>query len=475
MKNKDYRWTFEKFLERFEAIEKDLKLDESIIKGVPWWDKLRNELFIELLIELGLKKTFEKNETLNFWKFCQKKILNIIYVLKNLIKLFLPKSPLWIKKNTNLILGHPRRKFEKGLYVDIYTDPFIELFPKTFNFSVIERDEGNNHLSPTKTKSIYHGEIIYNIANIISKIRRIKFNKSEFQKISQLEKILYDEFSFQVDIKKKVKETIKNWLGYYPIMRLFFKFKKPKILFVVVSHSQEAIISAAKSLGITTVELQHGSPSRGKLNYDYTSGIKKNSFPEFFLSFGDYWSSNCKFPLNKNKIISFGYPYLYSKLNSYSNIMKEDRIIIVSQGTEILAKFAKDLGKYFSKKIIVEYKPHPKEFYENEPSYFTDLRDAGVVISDKKADLYEIFAKSRWQVGIYSTALFEGLYFGTACFILNTVGSERVKNLIELDLARLISKPNDIDLNWKVNLKETNKIFLKPNKKNLESFISLMK
>mgnify|MGYP000934513419 FL=1 len=115
----------------------------------------------------------------------------------------------------------------------------------------------------------------------------------------------------------------------YPLMRFFFKFKKPKLLFVVVSHAQEAIIAAAKSIGITTIELQHGSPARGKLNYDYTSGIKKTNFPNLFLSFGDYWSSNCKFPLDDNKIISFGNSYLHKKINSYSHILKEDRLVII--------------------------------------------------------------------------------------------------------------------------------------------------
>ena len=46
MKNKDYKWTYSEVLERFEAIEKELSLDKSIIQGVPWWDRLRNELFL---------------------------------------------------------------------------------------------------------------------------------------------------------------------------------------------------------------------------------------------------------------------------------------------------------------------------------------------------------------------------------------------------------------------------------------------
>lgn len=258
-------------------------------------------------------------------------------------------------------------------------------------------------------------------------------------------------------------------------MRLFFKLKKPKLLFVIVSHTKEAIIASAKSLGITTIELQHGSPARGKLNYDYTSGIKKTSFPDLFLSFGDYWSLNCKFPLAENKIISFGNPYLYNKINSYSHIVKEDRMVIISQGFPSLAKFAQDISKQFSKKLIVEYKPHPREFNEQEPDYFIELRNAGVIISDKHADLYEIFARCRWQVGIYSTALYEGLYFGAACFILSNTGSEHMKSLLKLDLARIVSSPKDIDLNWKIDNKNLKKIFSPPNQKKIDYIISLIK
>ena len=371
-------------------------------------------------------------------------------------------------------MGHPRRKLEEGVYVDLYSDPFIDLFPKTINFSVIERSVDNSHLSPAKTKKLFYADSLYSLANIISKFQKFKLNQIDLLTISRLEKILYTEFSCSIDINKRVKKIIQHWLGIYPLMQLFFKLKKPKLLFVVASHTQEAIIAAAKSLGITTIELQHGSPARGKLNYDYTSGITKKSFPDLFLSFGDYWSSNCKFPIDKDKIISFGNPYLYKKINSYSHIAKEDRLVIISQGFPILVEYAKDISEQFSKKIIVEYKPHPRE-HEKEQDYFKELRKAGVVISHKNADLYEIFARSRWQVGVFSTAIYEGLYFGTACFIVNTTGSEHMKRLIKSDLARLISSPKDIDLNWKIDKKNIKKIFSKPSKENIEYVISLIK
>jgi len=475
MKNKDYKWTFSEILERFEYIEKKLHLDESIIQGVTWWDTLRYQLFNELLDELGPREEIKKNKMFTIKKFVNMKIFTIIHILKNFLKLLSPKSPLWVKRESIIVLGHPRRKLEKGVYVDLYTDPFIDLFPEKIDFSVIERSEGNGHLSPAKTKNLFYADSLYSLANIISKFRKLKFNQNDLLTISHLEKTLYSEFSCAIDIHKRVRKIIQHWLGFYPLMRFFFKLKKPKLLFVVVSHAQEAIIAAAKSLGITTIELQHGSPARGKLNYDYSSGIKKISSPDLFLSFGDYWSSNCKFPFDEDKIISFGKPYLYKKINSYSHIVKEDRLVIISQGLPKLAKFAQDISRQFSKKIIVEYKPHPRELYEQEPDYFIELRNAGVVISHKHADLYDIFARSRWQVGVFSTALYEGLYFGTACFVVNTTGSEHMKRLINFDLARLISSPTDIDLNWKIDKKDIKKIFSEPSKENIEYIISLIK
>jgi hypothetical protein len=480
MKNEKNRLTFKKVLERFEEIEKKLNLDKSIIQGVPWWDSCRYQIFNEILIKLNLGENligedFNTGKNLSTVKFFIKKISNIFRIQVNFIKFFFKKSPLWLNKNSTLILGHPRRKFEKGEFIDPYTDPFIDLFPKFIKFSVIERPDGSRgHLSPAKTKNIFYGDFLHDLANIVSKFKRVKFQENELLIISLLKKSLENDFSCSIDINKKIKTVIQNWQGMYSIMHLFFKLKSPKILFIVVQVNQEAIIMAAKSLGITTVEMQHGSPARGKLVYDYSSGIQKKSFPDFFLSFGNYWSSNCKFPIKKNNIISFGNPYLFKKINSYSHIKKENRLVIISQGIPILAKLAQDISKQFLGKIVVEYKPHPREFYETDKSHFAELRNAGVIVSKENEDLYEIFSRSRWQVGVYSTALYEGLYFGVACFILNTSGSEQMERLINLKYARLISSSKDIDLNWKIDQKILSEIFSKPSKKKIEQVVSLI-
>ena len=68
MKNKDYKWTFKEVLVCFEYIENQLSLVKSVIQGVLWWDRLRYELFNELLIKFKLNENLERNKTFKILK-----------------------------------------------------------------------------------------------------------------------------------------------------------------------------------------------------------------------------------------------------------------------------------------------------------------------------------------------------------------------------------------------------------------------
>ncbi len=473
MANKEYTLTFNDVIEKFERIEKDLLLDKALIENVPWWNLIRQLVFLKLLNKLNILSPIDDIK-LSKIKFLKKNFSNFVRLIKNLLLLFSSKSCLRIKKRNYLIWGHPRRKLENGIYTDIYVDPFIELFETPDDFNIIERDNVGKHLTPVKTKNLYYADQLLSIAYIFSKFRILKISKEQYLTISKLENLIYKSFSCKIDIKSLVKKKISRWLGIYPLMRLLLKLKKPKLFFIVVNKEHEPIIAAAKSLGIVTLELQHGSPSRGKMNYDYSSGIKNSTFSDKFISYGNYWSHNSLLPIQKSNIITLGFPYLHKKFPLYSHIDKEDRLIVISQpdNVEKLVDFTKKIKQKFSNKIIVEYKPHPSEFYKN-PDYFSELTKLGVIVSEKDKDLYEIFAKSRWQLGVYSTALYEGLYFGVACFILKIPGYETMQNLIDLNFANGVESVNDIDLNFKFDKKKINKIFSKPEKKTIEKIINL--
>lgn len=459
---------FKDILEKFETIEVQLKLDESLIKNIYWWDMVRYPLFEEIFAKTSLKK--QAPETMQ--KFFFIRIMNrLYYILKSFFLILSPKSPIWIKKGTNVIWGHPRRKFENGFYTDIYSDPFIDLFSSKVDFSVIERNDNNFHYKPFSKNNVFYGENLLSLAYLLQIFKFYKLSAEEELIVQKLQKLVFEKFSCEIDIKKMIINKIRSWEGIYPLMKYFFKIKRPNNLIIVVSAGNEPIISAAKSENITTFELQHGSPTRGKLNYDYSSGIKKKSFPDWFLSFGSYWTTGFELPIKKEKIISIGYSYLNKKIEELSSIKKENRLVIISQPryADELAELAIDISKKYSNKIIVEFKPHPIEYNDtNKIIYFQKLKLSGVFVSSKNSDLYEIFAKSRWQVGVYSTALYEGLCFDCSCFLFNVPRAEHTKKLIDENLARMISTAKDIDLEWKVSKKNMLQYFDLPKKNKID-------
>lgn len=460
-------------IKRFENIEKNLRLDESRILRVPWWDLIRYPLFEEIL----KKKSNSDNKDFFIHNYLIEKLINIKRFLKQVSTLFSRKSALWVKNNSIVLWGNPRRKKENNFYTDIYSEPFIKLFKNKGNFVVIEKEIGFGHYEPTQNKNLYYGDQLFALAYLFSFFKIPIFKKKELLIISELENQIYKSYSVKINILKLAKKKIKRWLVIYPFMKGFFKYKKIKGFITVGITDNEAIIAAAKSLGINTLDLQHGSYARGKMNYDHTSAIKNSSFPNFVLTFGNFWSSKFSFPIKEDNLISFGYPYLNEKYDKYSHIKKENRLLIVSQGLEQiengLVDFALKAKDFFPKNLIIEFRPHPSSFFKKKSNYFKKLRDNNVLISNKDADLYESFAKSRWQVGVFSTTLYEGLKFGVACFVLQIDRYQFMQELVDQNLARYIKSPKDIDLNWRLDNKKFNDFFSDISQKKINKVLSL--
>ena len=137
-----------------------------------------------------------------------------------------------------------------------------------------------------------------------------------------------------------------------------------------------------------------------------------------------------------------------------------------------LAELAIQISQLHTNKVEVVFKPHPAELHYGEPSYFRKVQLSGVTIADRNSDLYLLFAQSSWQVGVYSTALYEGLCFGVACFVARLPGCEHMKPLIDIGLARIIDDHHDVDLDWSVDPQDAQALFAQPSREKVEKILS---
>lgn len=311
-------------------------------------------------------------------------------------------------------------------------------------------------------------------------------------------------YMITVDLFRIIEDHILNFQYEYEKYREIFEKKKPSKIFVVVAYENKAIVAAAKSKGIEVVELQHGTISKYHLGYSYPKStmlkegrIKEiEYFPDKILTFGEYWNNASYYPIHPKNLITMGFPYFEENAREYYDSYNPDanktRVLFISQGVigKYLSEFAYDLamtilGKKELDEIINEYennlnnnsknnfktnninsmktndkqyefiyKLHPGEYEtwrENYPYLNRTLelvekekKVSFKVIDDNKTPLYELFATSEYQIGAFSTAIYEGLSFDCKTFIINVPGIEYLEDLIQYDIVKKVDDVKDV-------------------------------
>ena len=363
-------------------------------------------------------------------------------------------------KSDYLFFGHTRRKPNSSeKLIDIYFDDINREFSGQFTYISDPINQIYNEKSKFKSSYIYY------YSRFLSKIPFVqnKYINSEFLKELTL---LLTELEI-LDILPSLKRRLTTHFICEFYFHKLLKKLKPKAIFLVVGQGKEYLVKAARKLNIPSVELQHGTPSKGKLNYDCTNA-KKIEIADYFLTFGDYWSEQIKVLKYTTQIEAIGYPYLSEKVNNFQKQGSRDHILILSQATinKELSSYAHFLAE---KNFKILYKLHPQES-QNWQKLFPELEHDNIEVVPGSTNLDDCFKRSHSQVGVYSTAIYEGLAFQCQTFIIKVPGWEHMTNFIEKGFGTLIEPHQIPDINSQ-NKIDSEYYFSKEWKKRLKSFL----
>ncbi|MFC7136060.1 hypothetical protein ACFQRB_04850 [Halobaculum litoreum] len=237
--------------------------------------------------------------------------------------------------------------------------------------------------------------------------------------------------------------TRRTTLGLY---RRLLRRIEPELVVVVVSYFRDTFIEACQRESIPVAELQHGLIFDHHFGYSYRGSRTKRVFPDYVLTFGDYWSQGIEYPIPDDHVISVGYPYLEEAIREYETGASTNQILFISQGTigEDLSRLAVEVASHPDMGYDVVYKLHPGE-YERWTEEYPWLADADLeVIDSSEPQLYSLFAESAAQVGVGSTAVFEGLAFDLETYIYDRPGSEALAPLAQNGAARMVSSADEL-------------------------------
>lgn len=441
MNNKDFNLLLQ--------MEEDLCLNEKCIFGFNYWQYIRVEYFNKInTIVNNLDAPFVYTNLSKFDK------------VKKGLKYYLDKEYYIyskLRKSDYLFLCDPMRRCVNGIFICSYTHYIADFIKGSKTF--IERPFNYKHLRPVPNEELVYLDKEYMNRAIYYEIHKRSRKKKAYLKeindcLNNINSYLRRRgINVNFDIVKETEYLWMLFLRYYYMKSVFNRILKkinPKVIFEVQYYNFENMIinEIAKELGIITIELQHGVISPYHFAYNASRVLGNVTLPNYLLTFGDYWNEIAKYPIEKNRIISFGFPYYEKMKNSARSLecFPKKNILFLSQGdTGIkLSQLALELSEIMDNGYHIIYKVHPGEFSNYRSKYQKIIDNERISVIADEHGLYDLFASCFAIVGVSSTSIFEGLGFRRKCYLYNISEVEHILSLVEKNYAILVNTAEEI-------------------------------
>lgn len=437
----------------FNEIEKKYFLYEDSIDGVNYWMYSRWDIwnYLMSLQNPNIGKPQNQPKGVGFRLKSYVKLLYNLLFGRRIRK----------KKVDLLFIIHERKVKVNGIYVCKYTDAIRRQYKDYYAF---ERLYEMGHLKPTDNHNLVYldrisvnGNINY-YTEMMFRRKRYKRLLNEIKRhmiapVQELEEVFQISISLEYIARLIAQKILICKKKYQEYERVFSKIH-PKLVIEVVHYSMDCMIinELAKKRGIRTAELQHGNIFDDHISYQYASEKVIKQLPDEIWLLSEYWKSEIHMPIEEQYLIPVGFPYFEKCIGKYMENCKNERdrktILFISQGPigRQLSEFAVSFAKMCSKeKYRIIYKLHPGEVSIWKEQYI-ELKqcDCIEVIENRDIDLYQLFAESDIQVGVYSTAIYEGIGFGLDTFICDLPYADDMKRLCQEGYAMLVKTPEEL-------------------------------
>jgi len=464
-------------ISKFIAFETQNNLFGIEIKGHKFWDYIRYTVLSEIFFREYSFEWRARDKGRYFYYFKELFVFTLSSV-KNLFRTLTKKH----KKHDIVVVGYDRTNYIDNKLVNISFYPIIQRLKK--NYKVLYVDPCPLDYD---AKSAYECDIIKSREHYIyDKLRSklVTYSKNEINLFNDLSKQIKEKIGIDIDIYSTVKTVFSLQLIKYKRFRSILKAHKPSLVIYADDGHQRGLIDAAHSLGSTAIDFQHSQVSDVHYVYCYPKDIKKydlTTLSDYVFTFGEYWHDKFRMPIKK---VPVGFPYLNLKKaevsEKYQSSDNKKNIIIISDHvsmpkySEIAIGLAKQLPDH---NIFYKLRSEDCSDWQNRyPEEFTTLPNIEVIDNNDKT-LYEYFFECSYQIGVNSTALYEGLAFNLTTFILKDGWYEGMIPLINNDYAFLIETADDIVNKIKGNIKPNNlsnidKVFMKNSLTNIENEIT---
>ena len=416
--------------------ERKYGLFDVLIKGHRFWDYARYSIYDQILFRRQDDPDIKGRGLLRYG----------FDLVTSLVKYFIDRCRIRGTTYDIVVINTTDRRVNvNGKEVNGYVYPIVDALSSTYKILLLDLfgNVGRN-LYPCDLMRLRALHLFHSALSTVT-----TFCLKDINELNGISEKLMNEFVLEIDgnIRRQYLRQVYSYRLYYGLFKKF----SPKIVAFSDGGSSKGLINAAHDLGIETIDFQHSEITFQNILYNYSSlddDVEGLAIPRYVYTFGNYWNAEVRSP---SKTVSVGFPYFdlaTEGLFVHGEGKKYESIVILSNGyfaRDSLTEVALELSTLLPEfevvfKLRIEEYPHWEDKY---PEAFRTRRNIRV-IDDNSKSIYEHFSQCSYQVGINSTAVYEGLAFGLVTFILRAGEYGEVERLINEGHVFLVSAGKEI-------------------------------
>jgi len=432
-------------------IESELDLFERQADGVYYWERVRHPIHKELIEKVQNCHTASTNSHNKNTSLDDKNRSNLskkVKILKNGFENIYNGNP-FFTRNCDIIFNTgpvPRRQLTDGTKYHLQLDPIAEAVEDSYVF--IE-PKGGPSQAPSGNRRFL--TLPRTTARICRKLGySYELPPREHDVIKKAEDKIENQLSIKLDIISKVENDLSLRQLLFPLYEKVIKRINPEICFVTYPHSQySTFVEVCNRYNIPVVDIQHCAVNRNYWAYHYPGERQRHVSADYFFAWGKYWQDSVELPFSDNEIYVTGYPHFNTQKSRHKDVTQKNQILFLSNPNSgySLSKFAAKFSKRVND-IYIIYKLHGAEFdtwKDDYPALATAAESGNIVVVDEiEGSLHQLLTESKVQVGVSTTALYEGMSFGLPTFILDAPRAYEMEGVIKRGYAIRVCDPEDI-------------------------------
>jgi hypothetical protein len=329
------------------------------------------------------------------------------------------RNPLFADQHDYLFFTNGRRKLQDdGYWWNLYTDPIHT--EGDLDYLHVETDYNMKHYTPARTDNLRYIDFLQYTDALKRRLGlvTVKLDQETKTALEAVTEEFEKRLGVTVDLAERARHYLRIRKSRRPLYKRLLSRVDPELAVIQCSYGKQTFIELCKQQNIPVAEIQHSMINQKHIGYIYPHSQEIITFPDYFLTWGDFWRDQFDYPISDDRIITVGYPYLEKSVGKYTDIDSGEQILFISQGSigEQLSQFAVKLSQQPGMDHTILYKLHPTE-YDQWKEMYPWLVNADIDVISDSPPLYQLFAESSIQVGVYSTALYEGLCFGLETYL----------------------------------------------------------